>query len=138
MSLHIHSKVILVAMLTMILVMAFTPIVSFAGGAEDINVSMSSNGGINVSSGEYDFDSEDGASVWDLLFGKLRGIVTGISGIATIVMVAMFVVNLTKLGASSGNDNARSKAITGLLLTGIAAIGLGSLSLFFGFFYNVL
>ena len=53
-------------------------------------------------------------------------------------MVVFFIINFMKLGSSAGNPQARSQALTGVLWTGLAAAGLGAVSIIAGFFYNAL
>jgi hypothetical protein len=53
-------------------------------------------------------------------------------------MIVLFIVQFMKLGASAGNPQARSQALTGVLWTGIAAALLGSVTIIVGFFYNAI
>ena len=53
-------------------------------------------------------------------------------------MVAVFIINFMKLGTTSGNPVERSKCITALIWSGLAAAGLGSVALIVGVFYGML
>ena len=75
---------------------------------------------------------------WNNLFGKYRTVVVGVSGVGAITMIVFFILNFMKLGSSAGNPQARSQALTGVLWTGLAAAGLGAVSIIAGFFYNAL
>ena len=130
----------LVLMLAIILVLAIAPMVSYAGGVDDIDIQMTSNGGIQISdsSGDWDFSNDKAESGWQKLYMKIKGIIVGIGGVLTLVLIGALIVNITKLGASSGNEQARSKAIMGIALSLVGAAMMGSATLFFGFFYNAL
>lgn len=67
---------------------------------------------------------------------QYRGVVTFISGIALISMIMFFIFNLIALGNSKGNPQERQKAIQGLIVSGIATAGLGSVTLITTLFYN--
>jgi hypothetical protein len=84
------------------------------------------------------FGSGDQSSIWSNIFAKYKTFIAGISGIAAITMLVFFILNFMKLGASSGNPQARQQALMGVLWTGLAAAGLGAVSIFFGFFYSIL
>lgn len=75
-------------------------------------------------------------SAWNNFFKKYNSIIAGISGLAAITFVAFFIFYFLKLGASAGNPQARGQALLGLLWTGIAAAGLGAVSIIVAFFYN--
>ena len=69
---------------------------------------------------------------------KYKGVITFVGGIATVTMVAIFVLNFMKLGSVSTNPTERQKVLTGLLWSGIAAALLGSVTLIVGVFYGML
>lgn len=94
--------------------------------------------GGKVSFGENSAFQKSGSGAWNTLLSKYRNVIVGVSGIAAITMVVIFIVNFLKLGASAGNPNARSAALTGLMWSGIAAAGLGAVSLIVGIFYNAI
>jgi len=73
---------------------------------------------------------------WNNLYSKYRTVIVGVSGIGAITMIIFFILNFMKLGASAGNPQARSQALSGVLWTGLAAAGLGAVSIIAGFFYN--
>lgn len=83
-------------------------------------------------------DKNNQASAWTKIFTKYKGVIMGISGIATLTMVVLFILNFMKLGQSAGNPQARSQALTGLLWTGIAAAGAGGVTVFVGVFSSML
>lgn len=96
-------------------------------------VTMNSKGQLNV----YGMGTGD-ANTWNQLFAKYKNVIVGISGIGAITMMALFIIQFMKLGASAGNPQARSQALTGVLWTGIAAALLGAVSIIAGFFYNAI
>ena len=78
------------------------------------------------------------ANAWNNLFARYKAFIVGISGIGAITMIVLFIVNFMKLGASAGNPQARSQALSGVLWTGLAAAGLGAATIIVGFFYNAI
>ena len=98
---------------------------------DSVVVTMNENGGIDITG--MDTGSE---TSWNNLFSRYRTVIVGISGIGAITMIAFFIINFMKLGSSAGNPQARSQALTGVLWTGLAAAGLGAVSIIAGFFYN--
>ena len=94
------------------------------------------DGGIDISGGQFNADKDGGP--WETLFEQYRTIIAGVSGIGALTMIILFVIQFMKLASSAGNPQARSQALTGVLWTGLAATGLGAVSLITGFFYNIL
>lgn len=78
------------------------------------------------------------SGAWNSFIDKYRFWISGFSGIAAVTMILFFIINFMKLGASSGNPQGRSNAIAGLVWTGLAAAGLGGVSIVVAFFYNAL
>lgn len=113
----------------------FQPVRVEAGNVfEDFDVSIDSSGGMNVKN-----ESDNGnSSAWGTLIEKYKGFITGIAGVGAVTMVVLFIMQFLKLGAASGNPTARSQALVGVLWTGIAAAGLGAVSLIVGIFYGAI
>lgn len=126
----------LMLIMGVMLIGLFSPTVAVAsddGGLfDDFDVNIDSEGEMKVDSQSDD----DGA--WTTLLTKYKGFIVGISAVGAITMVILFVMQFLKLGASAGNPNARSQALVGVLWTGIAAAGLGAVSLITGIFYNAI
>lgn len=80
----------------------------------------------------------DQSTAWNNLFARYKNFIVGISGIGAITMVVLFIIQFMKLGASAGNPQARSAALSGVLWTGIAAAGLGAAAIVAGFAYNMI
>lgn len=99
----------------------------------DTSVEMGTDGKIQV----YGMGTGD-ANTWNHIFAKYKNVIVGVSGIGAITMMALFIIQFMKLGASAGNPQARSQALTGVLWTGIAAALLGAVSIIAGFFYNAI
>ena len=99
----------------------------------DVGVQMGENGDLII-----DGISSDDTSSWNQIFSRFKGVIVGITGVGTLVMIVLFIVQFMKLGASAGNPQARSQALTGVLWTGIAAALLGSVTIVVGFFYNAI
>jgi len=92
------------------------------------------DGKLTVSGGGF---TEGGsAKAWEEFIKKYRNFITGVAGIGAVTMIVLFIIQFMKLGASAGNPQARSQALVGVLWTGIAAAGLGAVTIIVGFFYN--
>lgn len=119
-----------------------TPLEAFANpdgsNPNDVDVKLTAGAdgkmGFQVTGGG--FTSGGSASAWEDFIGKYRNFITGIAGIGAVTMVVLFIIQFIKLGASAGNPQARSQALVGVLWTGIAAAGLGAVTIIVGFFYN--
>ena len=72
------------------------------------------------------------------IMDKYKAVITFVSGIATVTMVAIFILNFMKLGSTATNPTERQKVLTGLIWSGIAAALLGSVTLIVGVFYGML
>lgn len=103
---------------------------------EDFGVSYSSDGKL-IYGGAYRKDS-DQSDVWNKIFVEYKGIIMGITGIGTMTMVVFFILNFIKLAKSADNPSEKSRALNGLLWTGIAAAGLGGVTIFVGVAQNLL
>ena len=97
---------------------------------DNMNVTMK-DGKLNITGmGKGDANS------WNNIFSRYRTVVVGVSGVGAITMIVFFIINFMKLGSSAGNPQARSQALTGVLWCGLAAAGLGAVTIIAGFFYN--
>lgn len=128
----------LMVLVVLFLTTMFSPIDAFATdgttNGTDIDVQMGSDGSVTISGAG--FTAQNDGSAWTNFFTKYKTIISGVSGIAAITFIAFFIFYFMKLGATAGNPQARSQTLMGLLWTGIAAAGLGSVSIVVGFFYN--
>lgn len=92
-------------------------------------------GQYKITSSVITHDANDSAKAKDLL-DKYRGIISFLAGAGALTMLLFFIINFGKLGASAGNPQQRQSALMGLLFTGIATAILGSIMIFFQFFYH--
>ena len=69
---------------------------------------------------------------------QYRKVIIFVSGIGTLSMILFFILNFIKLGGSQGNPQERQKAVTGIIVAGIATACLGSVTAVVGMFYNML
>ena len=100
----------------------------------DLNVTMGTDGKITTS-----FDEKtDSTSTWNTIFQKYRVVITGISGIATLSFLAIFIILMLKLAKSADNPTERSKVLNGVLWTGIALALTGSATLMCALAWNAL
>ena len=116
-----------------------TPTISYAGGdgiGEDIlKIEMGDNGALTITGEDF---THDRTNAWNNLFKKYKGFIAGVSGIGTITMIGIFILHFMKLASSAGNPQARTEALIGILWSGVAAAGLGSVTVFVGFFMRAL
>lgn len=125
------------AMLAIMLILMSTMLgtVSLAKGSgifSDFNVTIDKSGNASIT-GE-----NDSAGAWSKLIEKYKGFIVGVSAVGAVTMVVLFIIQFMKLGSAAGNPQQRSQALTGVLWTGLAAAGLGAVSLIVGIFYNAI
>ena len=127
------TKLFLALILGIMMFMPFTAVQSEAVG--DVNVKLE-GGKLVVNGGGMNYDNAD--SAWNNFILKYRGFIVGVSGIGAVSMIAFFIFNFLKLGAVSTNPFERAKVLQGLIWSGLAAAGLGAVSIIVGFFYGAL
>lgn len=92
------------------------------------------NGGTsNVSGAANNMDN-----AFSKIINKYKTVITFVSAVGAVTMIAIFILNFMKLGTTSGNPTERSKCIGALIWSGLAAAGLGSVALVVGIFYGAL
>lgn len=127
------TKLFLALILGLMLLTPLTTIKSEAVG--DVNVTMV-NGKLQVNGGGMNYNNSDNA--WNAFIKKYKAFIVGVSGMGAISMIAFFIFNFLKLGAVSTNPSERAKVLQGLIWSGLAAAGLGAVSIIVGFFYGAL
>lgn len=125
--------IILLALSFMMLISLSSPIATYAKGVfDDFDVDINQSGDLSVKS------EADTKGAWGTLISKYKNFIVGIAGVGAVTMVVLFIIQFLKLGASAGNPQERSRALKGVLWTGIAAAGLGAVALITGIFYNAI
>lgn len=79
-------------------------------------------------------DSENGGN---RILAEYRNAIIGVSGVATLTFIVLFIINFLKLGKSGDNPQERTNSIMAIIFTGIGAAGAGGVLLFITFFYNL-
>lgn len=102
--------------------------------ASTFKFSFDSNGMIKITGSS----KESSITAWQEFLSKYRNLVILLAAIAALTMVVLFIIGFIRLGASAGNPNARSEAIKGIIVTGIATALLGSVSLITYLSYSAL
>ena len=69
---------------------------------------------------------------------KYKGIATVVTGFATVTAFLGMIFSMSKLATAGDNEQARKKAIMGILTSGIGVALLGSATVIIGFFWNFL
>lgn len=108
--------------LALVLTMLFMLVASF-GMSIKANAVFDNN--FDVSWGSNTSNITGSANSMDDSFTKIidkyKTVITFVSAIGAVTMVAIFILNFMKLGTTSGNPAERSKCITALIWSGLAA-----------------
>ena len=113
----------------------------YAGNANIPNISIatdSETGNTSISNGLASTDTAIKGNLLNKILKEYRGIIVFISGIGMLSIIMFMIFNFIELGNSKGNPQARQKAISGLIVSGIATAGLGSVTLIVQLFYNMI
>ena len=130
----IFASILCVFMLTGV----FSNNIALASSTPTLNdITYDENGNLTLGGYEETDDSKKG-KVFNKVLTEYKGIVTFITGIALVSMIMFFVLNLINLGNSKGNPQERQKAITGLIVSGVATAGLGAVNIIVALFYNMI
>ena len=90
------------------------------------------------STGEVSSNADGSEDAFGKIIEKYKGVITFVSGIGAITMIGIFIFHFMKLGSTASNPSERAKVTTGLIWSGLAAAGLGAVSLIVGVFYGLL
>lgn len=71
-------------------------------------------------------------------FKNVKVIGTSVGGICAITALIFFIISIAKLSTSAGNDMQRSKAIKGILYSGISLALFGGITVVAGIFWNLI
>lgn len=85
----------------------------------------------------YAVYSKDWRTVANMVLVEYQGFLVGLSGIATLFVLAMFIINFISLAINGSNIQKRSEKINSLIMCAIATACLGAITLIIGFFWNV-
>lgn len=86
--------------------------------------------------GKLSVKTQQQGGAWGTLIKKYKNFITGVSAVAAVTFVILFIIKFLNLGTSANNPSERAKAITGIIWTGIAAACTGCVALIVGIFYN--
>ena len=70
--------------------------------------------------------------------GNFKTIAVALCGICAITCIIIFFVSVTRLSASAGNEHNRSRAMLGILLSGVGLMFFGGASVLIGIAWNML
>lgn len=104
----------------------------------DVKVTFDATSGKMIVNGGGISNTTTSAKSWEGFIAKYRGFIIGISAIGMVSMILFFVFSFMKLAGTAGNPRARQEVLNGLIWSGVAAAGLGSVTTFVGFFYGAL
>lgn len=76
-------------------------------------------------------------TVWTRIFDSVQGVITGVTGVLTIVMIFLFIWKAFDFAKSSNNPSERSKCITGMIVYCIAAALFGASTVIVGLMFGV-
>lgn len=114
-----------------------TPFVSYANAG----ITATGDGsGITITGADFPQMTGD-VDIVDLAtepLNKYKGIATVVTGFATVTAFLGMIFSMSKLATAGDNEQARKKAIMGILTSGIGVALLGSATVIIGFFWNFL
>ena len=128
----------------LLFIILFSMMIPFVGttskalSMDDLGLNYNSTQGIVTQSGSAWEKNSSQANAWNTIFTKYKGVIMGVSGVATLTMVVLFIMNFMKLGSTANNPQERTRVLTGLLWTGLAAAGAGGVTIFVGVASNLL
>lgn len=79
-----------------------------------------------------------GDSFWNEVLTQYHDVIVGVSGVCLLTFLVLFLYNLTKLGATAGNPQARKTVQVNLLWTALCVAASGTVTLFVGFSLNLI
>ena len=132
----------IIVLITLFLVLISS---NFVYGEEDINAKYITpslkitNSGIKFddSGAENAFKkSQDEVSGINKILEEYSLLINVGTGIVSLTLIGIFIINFIKLGNSKGNPQERQKAITGLIVTGVATAMAGSVTILTKLFFN--
>ena len=85
----------------------------------------------------YAVYSKDWRTVANMVLVEYQGFLVGLSGIATLFVLAMFTINFISLAMNGSNIQKRTEKVNSLIMCAVAACGLGAITLIIGFFWNI-
>lgn len=136
-ALNLKQKVLALVMAVMLFIGLATPQTASANGdLSGLDIKITDTGALTMKGGGM--EQTTGATAWNSFLAKYKNFIVGISGVGAVTMILFFIMQLLKLGGTAGNPQERSKVLAGLVWSGVAAAGLGIVSVLVGFFYNAL
>lgn len=89
-------------------------------------------------SGKLDVQVSEEKTDFNGIMTRYKNIIMAFTGILTITCFGAMILQFTKLAAAGDNEQARRKAIAGIMTTGIGVALLGSATVIIGFFYGAI
>lgn len=85
----------------------------------------------------YAVYSKDWRTVMEMVMVEYKSFIVGLSGIATIFVLAMLLINFISLSVNGANNQKRTEKIGNIINCGIAAVGLSSITIIVSFFWEL-
>lgn len=86
----------------------------------------------------YTVFSKDWKHAGNAILAEYKTLIIGVLGIATLTAILMFIKSITSIVISGAGDTRKSEKMIQVLYCGLASAGLGAITIFAGFFWNVL
>ena len=83
-------------------------------------------------------DTTDDTAFWKEIFSKYRTMIMATSGAISLLLVALFIINIMKYSASSGNPQARKNCLITILWTGVGTALFGGTTILVGITSNLI
>ena len=122
--------------------LSFMPVTAYAAPGDDTteNSGTKTGGGLSDikigTDGTVSFGNE-GADLNEVM-GNGKRIVEIILSVCCLVCLAFLILSIVKFASSGDNDQARRKAMGGIITTGVGIALLGSVTIWYSFFYGAI
>lgn len=130
------KRIISVFLILILLTMCFNSIDVNATTQDFIDGLIKTDDGVVTIYGPHAVSNYEDAT--EQVITKYKAIMVFIGGIITVTLVGVMVIQLVKLSTLVSDSKQRAEVIKGILLSGISASLMGSITLLVGLFYGAL
>ena len=93
---------------------------------------------ISIRDDGFSLDKPIEVSDFEGFFKRFKEVGIIICGICTLTSLIFFIISLTKLSVSAGNERGRADALKGVLFSGASLVVFGGASTIIGIFWNAI
>ena len=130
------KKIVLILIIVVLAINIISPIMANATNSVGVNDGsiIVSNGQVTLKGPQNINNANDAKAT---IITKYKALITFFGGILTVTMVAVFIIQFLKLGMITSNPRDRREVLIGLLISGLSAAILGSITFYVGIFYGL-